>query len=455
MKKQLFMMAAAVCASAALTSCSSDLQEVTQTLEAPKDAPAVTYTVNIAATKASDDVTRALTEDGTSLNATWGSGEKVYVYKGTTSVGTLEPKTTGSATATLTGELKISGGFAVNDVLTLYYLKDKSNHEAATRYASQLGTVANIGANYDYATATVKVTKAGAAGDFEEGDNILETEAATGEKAFKHNQAVTKFSFTFKGTAVNVSPLVITSTNLVGSPLTVTPATATSDIWVAMKNSETTEQSYSFNATVGGVVYHATKSVALADGNYYYATIPLIKAASNLTVTIPAQTYTGSQLTPVVTVTDGETGLTENTDYTVTLPEGRTNAGDYTVTVTGNGAYDATTTQTFTINKATTNAVAFGNTATITLTLGGTTTATRPATATWGTPTYSSSNEAVATVNASGVITAVAPGVTTISASVAETANYNGCSTPTNITVYVKQEGISGGIDQPGTKTDW
>lgn len=77
------------------------------------------------------------------------------------------------------------------------------------------------------------------------------------------------------------------------------------------------------------------------------------KLLTNTDITIadiPSQEYTGSALTPVVTITDGSTPLTEDTHYTVTLPEGGcTNTGNYTITLTGIGNYDGSTTKTFTI----------------------------------------------------------------------------------------------------------
>ncbi|SDB36041.1 MBG domain-containing protein [Eubacterium oxidoreducens] len=73
--------------------------------------------------------------------------------------------------------------------------------------------------------------------------------------------------------------------------------------------------------------------------------------STDINITIPAQTYTGSVLTPAITVKDGETVLTENTDYTVTAPSGtRKNAGNYIYTITGMGDYTGETTATFTIN---------------------------------------------------------------------------------------------------------
>jgi len=83
------------------------------------------------------------------------------------------------------------------------------------------------------------------------------------------------------------------------------------------------------------------------------------KLLTNADVTIadiPSQEYTGSALTPVVTITDGSTELTKDTHYTVTLPEGGcTNTGNYTITLTGIGNYDGTTTKTFTINAKVTD----------------------------------------------------------------------------------------------------
>jgi flagellar hook-basal body complex protein FliE len=62
-------------------------------------------------------------------------------------------------------------------------------------------------------------------------------------------------------------------------------------------------------------------------------------------------TYTGQALTPAITVKDGETTLTLNTDYTVAYAD-NTAAGTATVTVTGTGNYSGTASATFNIQKA-------------------------------------------------------------------------------------------------------
>ncbi len=74
------------------------------------------------------------------------------------------------------------------------------------------------------------------------------------------------------------------------------------------------------------------------------------KSASGLTVSdIAAVTYNGGAHEPAVTVTDGNTTLTSNVDYTIAYSN-NVNAGKAMVTVTGKGNYKDTKTANFTIN---------------------------------------------------------------------------------------------------------
>ena len=66
---------------------------------------------------------------------------------------------------------------------------------------------------------------------------------------------------------------------------------------------------------------------------------------------IPAQTYTGSKIEPAVTVKNGETTLTADTDYTVTF-ENNTETGIAKATITGTGNYSGTIVTYFAINEA-------------------------------------------------------------------------------------------------------
>ena len=63
---------------------------------------------------------------------------------------------------------------------------------------------------------------------------------------------------------------------------------------------------------------------------------------------IAAQTYTGSPIVPKLTVKDGETALSKDTDYTVEY-QNNLNAGTATVTLTGKGNYSDSVSKTFTI----------------------------------------------------------------------------------------------------------
>jgi uncharacterized repeat protein (TIGR02543 family) len=86
----------------------------------------------------------------------------------------------------------------------------------------------------------------------------------------------------------------------------------------------------------------------------FYAKWKKLMTNADISITIPKQTYTGDELTPEITVTDGETTLTLDTDYTVTAPNGPIqDAGSYNYTISGMGNYAGETTATFTIEKAT------------------------------------------------------------------------------------------------------
>lgn len=128
--------------------------------------------------------------------------------------------------------------------------------------------------------------------------------------------------------------------------------------------------------------------------------------------------YNGGMITPTITVYDGETPLSEgaNRDYTLTwVTSGRTNVGDYQVTITGQGSYEGSMTTTFKIIKATPVFTLDKSTATITFSddpdddssngkVTRTATATIGGAAYTGTINYKSSNTDIATVTGAGVV---------------------------------------------------
>ena len=455
-KKAFFISVAVLAASAFLTGCSSDLSEVVEPQQA--QLPVVTYVVNVSASMNDGGLTRALATAGSGaseeLKPSW-TDETVYVYSGETKVGTLTPSNTNAegTSTTLTGLLEKEGGFAKNETLRLYYLKDKPDHGD---YSGQKGTIEDISANYDYATATITVEEVAPTEIFGN-DNILKTSHA----AFTKSQAVVKLMLGFKGEALNVSSLTISSDNLQGGPLTIAPTSAKSTLYFALHNNSTGTQSYTIDAVAGGQDYSYTFNREFADATFTNPNMlmPLVKSASHLTIeAIADQTYANADITPEPVVKDGATILVKGTDYESTISySNNRNVGTATVTVTGKGNYSGTKSQTFKIVKATPtitvgtgveNALIDLRTDTKTLNIG----ASADLGATIDGDAYASSNPAVATVNSSGVITGVSGGSTTITVKTVGTDNLN-VQTKT-FTVYVK-EGIGGGLSAPGLAGVW
>ncbi|MCQ2054293.1 MAG: InlB B-repeat-containing protein, partial [Fibrobacter sp.] len=88
------------------------------------------------------------------------------------------------------------------------------------------------------------------------------------------------------------------------------------------------------------------------------------KSVSDIVVTVtpPNFVYTGSALTPVVTVKDGDNALTFGTDYTVSGLDNVIGVGSYEVTISGTGNYNGTATATFTVSPVITMNLGDGET---------------------------------------------------------------------------------------------
>ena len=198
-------------------------------------------------------------------------------------------------------------------------------------------------------------------------------------------------------------------------------------------------KSYPINLTVSAAQLGST--TAITDWNVTsavtYAPTGYLDIAA-----IANQTYNGSAKTPALTVKKGSTTLTANTDYVCNWYN-NTNAGTAIVLVRGQGTYDGSVAVAkFTINKAAgsvsyasaTEAKTYGNTAfTKTLTKTGD-----------GTVTYSCSPAGVATVNEStGAVTIIGAGSTTITATVADGANYTYAANTASYTLNVAKAALT------------
>ena len=262
MKKNILSMAALLMASATVfTGCSNDDNIID---EQPAVTSQQTYTMTIEASKGGDGTTtRALSIDDSGaknvLNATWATSEKVYVKKGSTwATGSLQPEADG-ATATLKGTL--SGiEIAADDVLTLQFPKS-----GAISYAGQVGTLEDIAANFDYATATVKVASVSATGN-------INPEAAT--TTFENQQTIVKFTLVDKAdgtTPLSATQLVVNDGT---TDYTINPASATSVIYVAIPG--ISGKTVTLTATVDDKTYTYEKSgVSFTNGKYYEITVKM------------------------------------------------------------------------------------------------------------------------------------------------------------------------------------
>lgn len=261
---------------ATVTSCSSDNE-----MDSPKASAVKTYTMTVQATKGGDATTRALADggDGT-LTATWATTENVYVKKvDTWATGTLTPQTAGAST-TLKGTL--SGvTFAANDVLTLQFPKSGD-----ITYAGQNGTLADIAANFDWATATIEVASV-------EGGNITPKAGAS----FAHQQAVVKFTLQDKGNSnAAISPSALTindGTNDIVTLTSIPAETYTTNgagvLYVALPAVDS--KPITLTATVGSDTYTLTTSSSKSfdNGSYYRVTAQMTKQAAVPTGAISGQ----------------------------------------------------------------------------------------------------------------------------------------------------------------------
>lgn len=221
-----------------------------------------------------DATNRALSESGTTISASFAAGDVVKVLKADGSeVCTLTAKTAGTST-TLEGT--ISGSLSVAEVVTLRYLSATAN------YDGQVGTLAGIAAKQDYAEGTLTVSA------------LSPLTFSSTSVTLTSKQSITKFSFTDGTNSVNVETFGIAATGLVQSitangietvgAVTGTLATASSDVYVALRNSSGTQQTYSFYVKDNvGNWYTGTKKAILANGKNYAATVALTKIETELT----------------------------------------------------------------------------------------------------------------------------------------------------------------------------
>ena len=486
-KNQLFTLAAVLAASAAMTSCSGEQQA--EDVAARQALTCNTYKAVIEVTKPGiDNLTRAISDENGSLVTTWSAGEQVYAYVGdegeaqSVTLTDADINSENRQKATLHLDFTKDGGFQVGDEIVLYYLKPKEGYDD---YSGQKGTLADIAANYDRMKATVEVTAVYPGTD---SDNLLATTSAS----FSRRQAITKFTINDKSS----QPLSVKANeplNVKYGDVTVdvTPESNTSEVYVALPATGS-ETDYRFESTgVDSKKYGATKSVNMANGRYYTATLQMGRDAGKMQLSLPDEgtgSYTGEPYS-IFPIKDAEGNeLEEGTHYDVeykkkdpdtgewqtVTKDDVTDAGEYKIEVTGKDPYDGTLTQEFTIEKTPVEeveaAITAGTITTGTKISQGTDTKIIPEGTTvmgltaaeivagvkepgssiaTGTLTPSG---AWATINAQGELVTTGGGVVEVVITLPETANHKGATV--SKTIYVKQSGIGGDLPDP-TATTW
>ena len=246
MRKELIMSVALLGAVAATLSCQK-AQDVT-----PK-----TYSLSIEATKGTnDDTVKALALSGSTLNATWATTENVYVKKGDNwAGGSLQPQTA-AETATLKGTL--SGvTFVANDNITLQFPKSGD-----ITYSGQVGTLEDIAANFDWATASASVASV------DEGKITVD-----GDVAFQNQQAIVKFTLKNGDAALSTTKLVV---KVESTEYEVNPASATSEIFVALPGFSSQAISLTATGSDSKTYIYSKSGVTFTNGKYYTRTVKMV-----------------------------------------------------------------------------------------------------------------------------------------------------------------------------------
>ena len=223
--------------------------------------------------------TRAISvggNNGQTLYTNWEANDAVEVVKGGVSVGTLHADVSAgnSAYATLTGTL--TGTFAVNDEVTLYY------HTAALDYTGQVGTLGGVSTNKSYLTATSTVKSVDGSGGFLSMSNA----------AFSPMQSYLELSFTDGISPIDISRLDVwtdggkmvktkaidgtTTYATEADPLTITPASATNKLFIALRDENGAANNLhieAYDVNNGKFTYEGSKN--LEYGKFYTGTVTM------------------------------------------------------------------------------------------------------------------------------------------------------------------------------------
>lgn len=268
----IYLLAALFMIGAAITSCSKS--DDTPTPE-PKPVGPTTYTMTIKATKSADAKTRALSLDGSTLNATWDENDKVLVYQNGSKIGELTAAASSNRETTLSGDLDSAP--SESQTLTFYF------HTAdAPSYDGQDGTLTTIASKYDFCAPAIV-----ASGSFTVNDGNHTVSVPAGISFGANKQAIVKFTLIDKEAGTKLNPTIFAidydtgSFSLINIPSS-TYSTQGGDgkgdgiLYVAIPGFS--EQKVTLKAIVGNNVYTYKKDdVSFSNGSYYAINVKMTK----------------------------------------------------------------------------------------------------------------------------------------------------------------------------------
>ena len=281
--KKTTMILAALLAAMAWTGCQNTLEMDDPSAREEKPVTARdSVTLTLEAGKGLNTKALELVNEGATLNAYWRSGEEVKVFApgSTEAIGTLTatPNSTNNTLATLSGSIN-AAGLQNGNVLTLLFPRETWSYEG------QIGTLASIASNYDFAKAEVTITEIDLLS--ENNKHITTTKSTT----FENQQSNYRFGFrygTVEGPTIRTKTLLLTSnqnklaktvnaitgantyfasgvpmTIELSTALTVDQADAHELIYVAIRNdNKSTADTFSFTIyDADGATYRGSKTI--------------------------------------------------------------------------------------------------------------------------------------------------------------------------------------------------
>lgn len=206
--KKITMIMAALLAAMAWTGCQNTLEMDDPSAREEKPVTARdSVTLTLEAGKGLNTKALELVNEGATLNAYWRSGEEVKVFApgSTEAIGTLTatPNSTNNTLATLSGSIN-AAGLQNGNVLTLLFPRETWSYEG------QIGTLASIASNYDFAKAEVTITEIDLLS--ENNKHITTTKSTT----FENQQSIYRFRFKYGtngGSILNTKTVQLTSSH--------------------------------------------------------------------------------------------------------------------------------------------------------------------------------------------------------------------------------------------------